>query len=348
MDENTTISIIIPAYNVENYICNTLQSLENQTHKNFEVILINDGSEDNTLNVIENFIKSSKLDIKLINQENAGVSVARNRGIKEANGTYIYFLDADDYVEHNIIEESSKIILEKNPDLIYFKFDRVTSNGAIYQTYDEYYKIGNYVDGLDCLEDIVTYNTFVGICSSIYKKEVIDKFNVYFDSKHICGEDQEFVMKYLVFSEDVTSINRVLHHYVIRKSSVTNSCNYRRLELFNVLNNIIEYLYTHKPDNEKAMKIIEEIQKYYLPDRIMDVIIILCYNAGKRNEYIQIEEIKKYVKNIRGYACNSLIVSLKNGKISKCLAILAYLISPKCICFFWDLYDRIRGKTKGI
>ncbi len=92
------ISVIVPAYNVEKYIPKTLKSLKNQTFKSIEVIVVNDGSTDNTRNVIINELTGADFDWKLIDQENKGVSVARNTGIEVSNGEYVYFLDGDDYV----------------------------------------------------------------------------------------------------------------------------------------------------------------------------------------------------------------------------------------------------------
>ena len=95
---NSEISIIIPAYNAGKFIENTLKKLEHQSFKNFEILIVNDGSTDDTQLVVENFMSKTILNIKLINQENKGEGEARNMGLKYANGEYILFLDADDYL----------------------------------------------------------------------------------------------------------------------------------------------------------------------------------------------------------------------------------------------------------
>lgn len=111
------VSVIIPMYNSEGTIIRALNSVCNQDYKNFEVIIINDGSRDNSKFLIENFIEENNTNkIRLINQENSGVSVARNRGIIEAKGEYIAFLDSDDVWENNKLSTQINI-MEKNKDI---------------------------------------------------------------------------------------------------------------------------------------------------------------------------------------------------------------------------------------
>lgn len=95
---NQLISIIMPVYNAEKYLNRSIESVMNQTYKNIEIILVNDGSTDASLTICSNYQKADSR-IKLINQKNSGVSAARNRGIDEATGTYIMFIDSDDYIE---------------------------------------------------------------------------------------------------------------------------------------------------------------------------------------------------------------------------------------------------------
>ena len=125
------LSIIIPAYNVQNNIHNTLFSLLNQSNKNFEIILVNDGSTDNTLEVVERILsKNNLINYKIVNKENGGVSSARNVGILEAQGEYLYFLDGDDYVSPNMVSIVNSYIINNNyPDIIAWGYDNVDENG---------------------------------------------------------------------------------------------------------------------------------------------------------------------------------------------------------------------------
>ena len=110
-------SIVIPVYNVEKYIKRCLDSVFNQSFKDFEVIVVNDGTKDNSMDIVENY------DVKIITQKNQGLSVARNTGVKKAKGEYIIFLDSDDYIEKDLLKNINKS-LDNNPDLVRFKYKK--------------------------------------------------------------------------------------------------------------------------------------------------------------------------------------------------------------------------------
>ena len=107
-------SIIIPVYNVEKYLKKCLESVYNQTYKNYEVIVVNDGTKDNSMDIVKNY------PAKVINQKNQGLSVARNNGVEKASGEYILFLDSDDYIEKGLLKEINKS-LNNNPDIVRFQ-----------------------------------------------------------------------------------------------------------------------------------------------------------------------------------------------------------------------------------
>ena len=97
------LSVIVTAYNEEKYILDCLKSLENQTFKDFDLIIVNDGSTDNTLEIINNYIKISNMNIKIISQSNQGVSIARNNAMKYVDSKYVKFIDGDDFIELNAL-----------------------------------------------------------------------------------------------------------------------------------------------------------------------------------------------------------------------------------------------------
>ena len=117
-------SIIIPVYNVEKYIKKCLDSVFSQTFKDFEVIIVNDGTKDKSMDIVKNY------DAKVINQVNQGLSEARNNGVKQAKGEYILFVDSDDYINKNLLLELNKS-LSNSPDLIRFQACDVIDNEKI-------------------------------------------------------------------------------------------------------------------------------------------------------------------------------------------------------------------------
>jgi glycosyltransferase involved in cell wall biosynthesis len=130
MKNRPLISIIIPVYNVESYLNQCLESLKHQTLKDFEVILVNDGSTDNSLSICKEY--SSLLpNCQIIEQKNQGVSVARNTGIQNASGNYFYFMDSDDWVDLNFIETLTNEINKADFDVFIFGFNKVNASGAL-------------------------------------------------------------------------------------------------------------------------------------------------------------------------------------------------------------------------
>src|SRR5659263_299226 len=114
-----TVSVIVPVYNVEGYLSICLDSLINQTFKNLEIIIINDGSSDSSRSVAESYIQKDDR-IRIIDQLNSGVSKARNVGILNAKGKYIMFVDSDDWIELDAIDELFKLVHDNNCDFIWF------------------------------------------------------------------------------------------------------------------------------------------------------------------------------------------------------------------------------------
>ena len=120
---NSIISVIVPAYNSEDYIKDCIESIANQTYKFFEMIIVNDGSTDNTKKIIEQYQKKYKW-LKLINIKNHGQGYARNLGLKEAMGKYVLFLDADDILSFWTLEKSYNKIISDNSDICSFKWSK--------------------------------------------------------------------------------------------------------------------------------------------------------------------------------------------------------------------------------
>ena len=208
-------SIIIPIYNAEKYLHECLSSILNQDYKYFEVIMINDGSIDNSDKICQSYcIKDSRF--KLVNQKNSGVSIARNKGIKLANGEFIIFIDSDDV----LIDGALKII-EKN----------ICDNDLLCYGYCKYYldkeenillKNYQFKNKEDCIKTII-YNQEVGgfLWNKCFKRDIINKKNILFDKNlHYC-EDLLFVSEYLKYCNKLHYISKVLYKYRMRKSSVS-------------------------------------------------------------------------------------------------------------------------------
>lgn len=117
MAKNIKISVIVPVYNVEKYIRQCLESIINQTYKNLEIIIVNDGTRDNSMKIVEEYLSDER--IRVINKENGGISSARNRGIEEATGEYVSFVDSDDWLEIDLYERIVQILEGNKVDIIF-------------------------------------------------------------------------------------------------------------------------------------------------------------------------------------------------------------------------------------
>ena len=222
------VSLIIPVYNVENYIEKCLNSVVNQTLKDMEVIIVNDGSKDLSKQKIQKYLEKYPW-IKYLEKENGGLSDARNYGMPYATGKYIAFLDSDDYVEETMYEEMYNIAEKENADMVDCDFVWEYPNrkrkdiGEIYKTKKEMIE--------KCR--VVAWN-------KIIKREILEKTKIKFPVG-LRYEDMEFFYKLVPYINKVSFIKKCFVHYVQRENSIENTQNVRTKEIFIILDNIISY-----------------------------------------------------------------------------------------------------------
>ena len=217
-------SVIIPCYNAEKFIISALNSLEEQTYKNFEVVIINDGSIDSTEQLILQYNSKFGLNLKYEYKENKGVSAARNLGISISQGEYIVFLDADDFLLPNCLELFYNLFSVEKPDLIIAKYARSVQDSTIYSNNITYKKVNKFQ-----LFDI--YNNHkrnsVAFASCAYKKEIIEKNHIFFDEAINYGEDGDFILRYIFHCENGgINTSAVAYFYTINYSSSTFNYDY--------------------------------------------------------------------------------------------------------------------------
>ena len=211
------VSIIIPCYHCEKFIEETLQSLQNQTYKDFEVICINDGSTDKTLDILTKW-QSKGINIKIIDQTNGGVSVARNRGIKEVTGEYVLFLDSDDAYHPESIERLLCAIETSGADIAYCKLNR--RKDVVYNCVvkDEPYIMQKQTEAMYNL--LYKMGEF-GFYCYIYKTELLRSLQLRFDVNTKFGEDREFIWKYLSHCQSAAFVDMPLYWYRVNNASAT-------------------------------------------------------------------------------------------------------------------------------
>lgn len=220
---NYKISVVIPAYNSEKYIEKALMSIVNQTYKPYEIIIVNDSSEDSTLNKCKKF-KELYDNIKIIDlSSNMGVSSARNIGVENTQGDYIHFIDSDDKIELNMYEEIEKEIRNKNPDLIitgtkYNEDGKISIYNPQKQNIDTYKKMSDFIKN-NCISG--RRDIFNVVWNKLYKREFLLKNNIRFDKDVNFGEDFLFNCECMKKTNSIYVIDKAYYYYMRRKNEQT-------------------------------------------------------------------------------------------------------------------------------
>ena len=207
-----SVSVIIPVYNTSKYLHRCLESILNQTFRDFELILINDGSTDNSLEILREYeTKDSR--IIVIDKPNEGVSAARNQGIEIAKGDFIMFCDSDDYVEKDWIEKLLSAIENHQKSFCVSDIYNVDINGTS--------KKKNKIEVQQTISMFTSFKMglFGYIFNKIYDFDVLNKYRIRFTEGLPIGEDVEFNAKYLQYCNDIVYINDATYYYCDRETS---------------------------------------------------------------------------------------------------------------------------------
>ena len=231
-----TISIVVPVYNTELFLAECIKSILNQTFSDFELILIDDGSTDKSGDICDEYSKQD-LRIIVIHQTNQGVSVCRNKGIEISRGKFISFIDSDDYVDKEFL---SCLIEQFNDGVDMTRCNAISFGGDMYALFNYKFKgkslrIGNDKEYLSFLiQDFFNYSIGFEVFTSLYRKDLISKFNIRFPEGIKIGEDIYFLLKYLMFTKVVLLSNKPLYHYRVRPcSAMRNSISQLEIDGYN-------------------------------------------------------------------------------------------------------------------
>ncbi len=211
------VSIIVPAYNSSKVISETIESVLNQTYKDFELLIVDDGSKDNTREVIANYTDPR---IRAFHDENHGVCHARNHGLIEAKGEYVTFTDNDDILEPTYLEKLVKAI--EGVDYSRCNYSKM-ENGKLYPD-PILSKLPEKTTGLEILRKTLTSSENLQgyIWSALFRKSIIDKYNLRLNEKLAFGEDILFTCQYLQHTDKASIVHETLYDYRINAGSTSN------------------------------------------------------------------------------------------------------------------------------
>lgn len=214
-NKDILVSIIVPVYNGEKYIIKCLKSLLNQTMKNLEIIVINDGSTDNTIKILNKFAERDSR-IKVINyKKNIGCSRARNEGIKISKGKYIGFIDSDDYINRTYYETLYNKIEKEKTDVVICGVKCIEDNRVV-----DIIPVKKYKDILNVFIDLDILGFPV---NKLYKKEIIDRNKIFFPEDIKLSEDLVFNFKYMINVINISTTNRITYNYIKHNQNTTKN-----------------------------------------------------------------------------------------------------------------------------
>lgn len=324
------VSVIIPAYNAERSIESCLKSICAQTHENLEILLIDDGSIDKTKEICEKLVHEDER-IKYIKKENGGVSSARNRGISESASDYLCFVDADDQIEKDHIE-NMLCAMQEDVELVFCGFCYKNMTGkTLYKSKIERRTLNRSEAVASALGNKVMQ---ASCCNKLFLRRIIDKNRLVFDEKLNCGEDLKFLLTYILCIRQTVGIPNLSYYYKINPQSETKKqyekkiLNEKLFEEFHLMDCINDLLAANHLDMNKLIKArkasitVSILRNYVMVDRT---------GSKQYKDYLRVLR-----KNLRYYLFSDCMRSVFHG-----ISAIMCAVSPK---LEFDFYNILRIK----
>lgn len=268
------VSIIIPVYNVAGYLRQCIGSIANQTLKEIEIICVNDGSTDDSPQILEEFVKKDER-IKYISRENKGISASRNDGLDHAAAEYVMLIDADDYLEPDMVETMYNAMLEHKPDVVVCDVDNIIDDTVTdpekikeFSNSQNWFNRYSRPDGLYDIGKNIKEEFASVVWNKLYKADIIRQYNVFFPDGD--QEDEYFLWAYMIHCRSVWHIQKKLYHYVRHTGSV------------------MDVIY----DSERALSVFEQYKRVY--NYIKQYKCIVPYKYLLAKHYIGTAEDRLY------------------------------------------------------
>lgn len=320
-----TLSVIIPAYNSEKTIIKCINSIQNQDYKDLEIIVVDDGSSDDTVKLIYNMMKTDKR-IVLLSQKNKGAALARKRGILNASGTYIGFVDSDDWIESEMYSGMMSKAIETDADVVFCKMSFDYINRIDIQR--QLIKDGTILSGDQALH--VLHNRIGvegGLFNKIYKKDLF--CNIRYPNKPVIQEDYVIVKQLLEKAKTVVCHDKLGYHYIQNSgSSALNGYNdlWER-GYYNYKRMLLE---AQKSNDKIYIKDIEN----YMVNNFMWMILVMGENNTFDKE--KIRWIKKYLRK----RVFSILYNKYNTLLCK-VSVISMIIDYRIVLLVYRLYRKL-------
>ena len=322
-NEKNLISIVVPIYNAETYLNQCIKSIIEQSYKNIEIILINDGSTDDSGIICDEYAQKD-IRIKVIHNKNQGVSISRNIGIQEARGEYISFVDADDFISKKYVEILYQLIIKDNA--------QISTVGN-----DEYYEgkmiktskgIRKVLHSEEAIKMILKERDMTHVCwGKMYKKELFDDEDIKFDSTMKIGEDLKIIIPIIEKCKKISIDTREkLYHYRKNEKSITQQKGKKDLWIqeIELSKQIVEWTYKKYPKVTNSA-----IQRYV---RVNITFLVKMIKESKKN---LMEEIKQVKYNIKGYKIRYIFFT--SSKIQDKIKLILIICCPNLLIKLYNV-----------
>ena len=297
------ISVIVPVYNVENYLEKCLNSLVNQTLEEIEILVINDGSTDYSQKIIDEFQKKFPQKIKVFSKENGGLSDARNFGIERASGNFLAFVDSDDYISENMLQEMYDLAIKNEAELVICNLQKVDEHGNVTQKLTQ---IPNFSEKIELEKNFSVFSDLSYFaCNKIFKKELFDGKRF---QKGMHFEDIELIPQILLQCKILAKTDAFHYQYLERSNSISKSHTERGLDIFKSVENVEKAfensMYSFKKNELKGFQILEGIYTF------------LAYLAFVKDDEVYDKmnlQLKKFIKE-RDISLKEILVYKRFGR----------------------------------
>ena len=313
--DNIKVSVIVPVFNSSQYIGTTLDSIIAQDFDAFEIIVIDDGSTDSSLEIVNGKLNSTSIPNTVIHQENQGVSAARNRGIEAANGDYLVFVDADDYIAPNHLSE----LYNGETDFSLIQILKKDGNDISKP----------YVFSQDCIstkefiEKELKMEIPFNFVQLIYRADIIKNNSIRFPSDYIYGEDTYFSLVALSYGKRIAISNEATYHYIQHSQSAIRTSQFRRFEIVEIFEQLASFYKNQGFDDLTDLIITSRI-----PKAIFGNMNYFFYNGYDFDEVIaKMRELDLFTKLSRFEG---------DGKFK--LKIKLFLLNPKIYYKVWKKF----------
>lgn len=329
MRKEIDISVVVPIYNVEKYLHKCIDSILNQTFKNFEVILVNDGATDNCPQIANEYAEKYPDIITTVHKKNGGLGDARNYGIDYTKGKYLLFIDSDDYIAPDMLETLYGNVEKFNSDIVICGFQSVTESGNILSVINENLQ-ENKGMSLRNNKELMMINP--AAWNKLYKRELFTEHPEIRYPARAWYEDIRTTLKLFNVAKEVTYVNKPLYNYLWREGSITNNKNCERnVEIIDALEDILGYFRSNNIYDEykdeleyltvlhvfltASVRVLTVDKKNPLINRFRKFLVENFPN-WKENKYLnELDSNKKLILKLldmKQYSLIKLIFSVKN------------------------------------